>query len=43
VETLDTAMADTQHMHVLNVLLDPKDHSTAMTRVAQRLAKRLAK
>ncbi|MDT7042442.1 alpha-keto acid decarboxylase family protein [Candidatus Nitronereus thalassa] len=39
---LDQAFADTQHLHVLNVLLDPKDRSTAMTRVAQRLAKRLS-
>jgi indolepyruvate decarboxylase len=43
VKTLDTATGESQHMHVLNVLLDPQDHSTAMTRVAQRLAKRLAK
>jgi len=39
---LDQAVADTQNLHVLNVLLDPKDRSTAMTRVAQRLAKRLS-
>ena len=42
VRALDAALADTRTMHVLNVLLDPKDRSTAMTRVAQRLAKRLS-
>lgn len=41
VSALDAAITDTSHMHILNVLLDPKDRSTAMTRVAQRLAKRL--
>ena len=41
VTALDSAISDTRHMHILNVLLDPKDRSTAMTRVAQRLAKRL--
>ncbi|MCZ6801997.1 MAG: thiamine pyrophosphate-binding protein [Nitrospirae bacterium] len=43
VQALDTALADSHTLHVLNVLLDPQDHSTGMTRVAQRLAKRLAK
>ena len=38
---LDAAMADTRRLHVLNVILDPQDRSTAMTRVGQRLAKRL--
>ena len=42
VTALDQASADTNNLHVLNVLLDPKDRSTAMTRVAQRLAKRLS-
>jgi TPP-dependent 2-oxoacid decarboxylase len=42
VTALDQAFADTNNLHILNVLLDPKDRSTAMTRVAQRLAKRLA-
>ena len=42
VTALDQAMADTTQLHVVNVLLDPKDRSTAMTRVAQRLAKRLS-
>ncbi len=41
VQALDAAMADSQRLHVLNVILDPLDRSTAMTRVAQRLAKRL--
>ncbi|RMH03187.1 MAG: alpha-keto acid decarboxylase family protein [Nitrospirae bacterium] len=43
VGALETAMADASHLHVINVLLDPSDRSTAMTRVAHRLAKRLAK
>ncbi len=42
VQAMDAAMADSEHLHVLNVILDPKDRSTAMTRVARRLAKRLA-
>lgn len=42
VTALDQAFTDTNNLHVLNVLLDPKDRSTAMTRVAQRLAKRLS-
>ena len=42
VQALNTAMADPSNLHVLNVLLDPADRSTAMTRVAHRLAKRLA-
>ena len=42
VQVLDSAMADSEHLHVLNVILDPKDRSTAMTRVARRLAKRLS-
>ncbi len=42
VQVLDAAMADSEHLHVLNVILDPKDRSTAMTRVARRLAKRLS-
>jgi len=42
VSALDQAIADPKNLHVLNVLLDPKDRSTAMTRVAQRLAKRLS-
>ena len=41
VEALRTAMTDVGNLYVLNVLLEPKDRSTAMTRVAQRLAKRL--
>lgn len=41
VQALDAAMADAKQMHVLNVLLDPADRSPAMTRLAQRLAKRL--
>ena len=42
VQAMDSAMADSEHLHVLNVILDPKDRSTAMTRVARRLAKRLS-
>jgi len=43
VQALDSAMADSEHLHVLNVILDPKDRSTAMTRVARRLSKRLSR
>jgi TPP-dependent 2-oxoacid decarboxylase len=39
---LDAALADPARLHVLNVLLDPADRSPAMTRLAHRLAKRLA-
>jgi indolepyruvate decarboxylase len=42
VHALDTAMADTGHLHVLNILLDSKDRSPAMVRLAHRLAERLA-
>ena len=42
VEVLGSAMADAEHLYVLNVILDPKDRSMAMTRVGRRLAKRLA-
>ena len=42
VQALNAAVDDVKHVHVLNVLLDPGDRSTAMKRVAQRLAKRLA-
>jgi indolepyruvate decarboxylase len=38
---LKTATQDHKQVHVLNVLLDPGDRSTAMKRVAQRLAKRM--
>ena len=43
VKALDTAIADQSNLHVLNVLIDPSDRSTAMLRVAHRLAKRLGK
>jgi indolepyruvate decarboxylase len=39
---LATALADTQRLHVLNVLLDPSDRSPGMVRLAHRLAKRLS-
>ncbi len=42
VEGLRTALADTAHLYVLNVELDPNDHSIAMKRVARRLAKRVS-
>jgi len=42
VQALNAAVSDPKQVHVLNVLLDPGDRSTAMKRVAQRLAKRLA-
>ena len=38
---LKAATEDPKQPHVLNVLLDPSDRSTAMKRVAQRLAKRM--
>lgn len=42
VHALNAAVDDHKQVHVLNVLLDPRDRSTAMKRVAQRLAKRMA-
>jgi indolepyruvate decarboxylase len=42
VQALQSAADDHRQVHVLNVLLDPSDRSTAMKRVAQRLAKRMA-
>ncbi|WNM56450.1 alpha-keto acid decarboxylase family protein [Candidatus Nitrospira allomarina] len=41
VQALSLAVGDPKQVHVLNVLLDPRDRSTAMKRVAQRLAKRM--
>jgi indolepyruvate decarboxylase len=41
VQALKAATEDHKQVHVLNVLLDPKDRSIAMKRVAQRLAKRM--
>ena len=41
VEALRTALADTAQLYVLNIELDPNDHSIAMKRVARRLAKRV--
>lgn len=42
VQVLEQAFSDSHHLYVINVLLDPKDRSIAMMRVAHRLAKRLA-
>ncbi|GAB4452828.1 MAG: thiamine pyrophosphate-binding protein [Armatimonadaceae bacterium] len=42
VQAMDQALKNTGEMHVLNVLLDPSDRSPAMTRLARRLAERLA-
>lgn len=42
VDALTMALADPNRLYVLNVLLDPADRSPAMTRLAKRLAKRLA-
>jgi indolepyruvate decarboxylase len=39
---LTAALADSTHLHVLNVLLDPADRSAGMVRLAHRLAKRLS-
>ena len=41
-QTLAKALADSQHLYVLNVLLDPADRSPGMIRLAHRLAKRLS-
>ena len=41
VKALNLAFEQDKEAHVLNVLLDPHDRSTAMKRVAQRLSKRL--
>lgn len=41
-ETLATALADREHLYVLNVLLDPTDRSPGMIRLAHRLAKRVS-
>jgi indolepyruvate decarboxylase len=41
-KTLATALADSHHLYVLNVLLDPADRSPGMIRLAHRLAKRLS-
>lgn len=40
--TLAKALADSNHMYVFNVLLDPSDKSPSMIRLAHRLAKRLS-
>jgi indolepyruvate decarboxylase len=42
VSAMEQALRDEKQMHVLNVLLDPKDRSPAMMRLAQRLAERIA-
>ena len=42
VRALNAAVDDHTQVHVVNVLLDPRDCSKAMKRVAQRLAKRLS-
>ena len=42
VQAMQTAVDDHKQVHVLNVILDPGDRSTAMKRVAQRLAKRMS-
>ena len=39
---LTAALADSRHLHVLNVLLNPADRSAGMIRLAHRLAKRLS-
>jgi TPP-dependent 2-oxoacid decarboxylase len=40
--TLAKALADSNHLYVLNVLLDPADRSPGMVRLARRLANRLS-
>jgi len=39
---LKAALADSRRLYVLNVLLDPRDRSAGMVRLAHRLAKRLS-
>ena len=39
VQALTITVDKHKQVHVLNVLLDPRDRSTAMKRVVQRLAK----
>jgi TPP-dependent 2-oxoacid decarboxylase len=39
---LSAALADSSHLYVMNVLLDPADRSAGMVRLAHRLAKRLS-
>ncbi|THJ20163.1 MAG: alpha-keto acid decarboxylase family protein [Nitrospira sp. CG24E] len=39
---LATALADSNHLHVMNVLLSPKDRSAGMIRLAHRLSKRVS-
>jgi indolepyruvate decarboxylase len=41
-QTLAGALADSNHLYVLNVILDPSDRSPGMVRLAHRLAKRLS-
>ena len=43
VQALDASFTDSHHLHVLNVHLDPSDRSTAMVRLAHRLAKQVSK
>ena len=42
VEALNASIRDSSNLHVLNVLLDPGDRSTAMIRLAHRLAKQVS-
>ena len=42
VDALNSSITDTNHLHVLNVLLDPTDRSTAMVRLGRRLAKQVS-
>jgi TPP-dependent 2-oxoacid decarboxylase len=42
VAALNESINDSNHLHVLNVLLDPTDRSTAMVRLAHRLAKQVS-
>ena len=42
VEAFRAATSDQKHMHVLNIILDSKDRSPAMMRLAHRLAKRVS-
>ena len=43
VEAFNASFQDVGHLHVINVLLDPADRSTAMLRLAHRLSKQVSR
>ena len=42
IEALNSSFTDSNNLHVLNVLLDPTDRSTAMVRLTRRFAKQIS-